>query len=188
MRADAGSVGDARTVLRILSHLARRARLGRLGGVVRRRPGTRAGARAEVRRLDDRGGADGLGDGARNRGPVARRGPAGSGSAGSAQAARAGPQPGRAARGGARQEVRCAGRRGARALARNAHPDVAASGAAPGERRGSIPRPCALEGSKVVLVDDVLTTGATLGSAAQALGAAGAAEVGAVSFARAPKP
>ncbi|MFI5214824.1 MAG: ComF family protein, partial [Gemmatimonadales bacterium] len=46
----------------------------------------------------------------------------------------------------------------------------------------------ALEGSKVVLVDDVLTTGATLASAAQALGAAGAAEVGAVSFARAPKP
>jgi predicted amidophosphoribosyltransferase len=39
-----------------------------------------------------------------------------------------------------------------------------------------------------VLVDDVLTTGATLGAAAEALAAAGADQIGAVTFARAPKP
>jgi ComF family protein len=45
-----------------------------------------------------------------------------------------------------------------------------------------------LAGARVVLVDDVLTTGATLVAAAEALGAAGAATVGAVTFARAAKP
>ncbi len=43
-------------------------------------------------------------------------------------------------------------------------------------------------GGRFVLVDDVLTTGATLGSAAEALLAAGAERVEAVTFARAPVP
>ena len=53
-------------------------------------------------------------------------------------------------------------------------------------------RPAAFGGAAttgpVVLVDDVLTTGATLGAAAQALASAGVALVGAVTFARAEKP
>ena len=42
--------------------------------------------------------------------------------------------------------------------------------------------------ARLVLVDDVLTTGATLTAAAEALSAAGAMSIGAVTFARAPKP
>lgn len=47
---------------------------------------------------------------------------------------------------------------------------------------------CVVRGKTVTLVDDVLTTGATLGAAAEALAAAGAKQVGAVTFARAVKP
>jgi predicted amidophosphoribosyltransferase len=52
---------------------------------------------------------------------------------------------------------------------------------APRGGRGSVPARC-------VLVDDVFTTGATLVAAAEALAAGGAAEVQAVTFARAPLP
>jgi ComF family protein len=45
-----------------------------------------------------------------------------------------------------------------------------------------------LDGLHVAMVDDVLTTGATLGAAAEALAASGAARIGAVTFGRALIP
>jgi ComF family protein len=48
----------------------------------------------------------------------------------------------------------------------------------------AVPRPADILGRRLLLVDDVLTTGATAGAAAQALRGAGAAAVGVVTLAR----
>ena len=48
-----------------------------------------------------------------------------------------------------------------------------------------VPRPSALAGRRIVVVDDVTTTGATLGAAMAALEAAGAAQVGGIALLRA---
>lgn len=63
----------------------------------------------------------------------------------------------------------------------------------PAQRRvnvGGAFAPCGerLGGMHVALVDDVVTTGATLGAAAQALAKLGPGSIGAVTFARAPVP
>lgn len=62
----------------------------------------------------------------------------------------------------------------------------------PEERRrnvaGAFSAGAEMAGKRVMLVDDVLTTGATLAACAEALGAAGAAYVGAVTYARALVP
>jgi predicted amidophosphoribosyltransferase len=47
-----------------------------------------------------------------------------------------------------------------------------------------VPRPSEVRGRRLLLVDDVLTTGATVGSAARALRAAGATAVGILTLAR----
>ena len=48
----------------------------------------------------------------------------------------------------------------------------------------AVPRPAEIRGRRLLLVDDVLTTGATVGAAAQALREAGAAAVGVLTLAR----
>ena len=51
----------------------------------------------------------------------------------------------------------------------------------------SVPRPHEVAGKKILVIDDILTTGATLEEAAQTLRAAGAAQVVAAAFCRTPK-
>ena len=51
----------------------------------------------------------------------------------------------------------------------------------------SVPRPHEVAGKKILVIDDILTTGATLEEAAQTLRTAGAAQVVAAAFCRTPK-
>lgn len=51
----------------------------------------------------------------------------------------------------------------------------------------SVPHPHEVAGKKILVIDDILTTGATLEEAAQTLRAAGAAQVVAAAFCRTPK-
>ena len=76
-----------------------------------------------------------------------------------------------------------------RALVR-ARPTLPQTDLDPAARRANVrdafrvPRPAAVLGRRLLLVDDVLTTGATVGAAARALRAAGATAVGVLTLAR----
>ena len=50
----------------------------------------------------------------------------------------------------------------------------------------AVPRPEAVAGQRVLVIDDILTTGATLDEAARTLRAAGATQVVAAALARTP--
>jgi ComF family protein len=96
----------------------------------------------------------------------------------------------------AREACRIAGRRDAHAptLLRRIRATESQEGKTREERLRNLdgafalPRPRAVAGRRILLVDDVMTTGATVGSAARTLKAAGAARVDVLAMALVPAP